>query len=69
MEQQLQRIQELLSYTCCVSFPTLIFVPVCGYTAQSHVLQVPCASTTVQTAKLRSHTGNTVLVSNTLQQQ
>lgn len=62
MEQQLQHIQELLSCTCSVSFPALIFVPVaCGYTAQSHVLQVLCAGTIVQTAKLRSHTGNSVL--------
>lgn len=61
MEQQLQHIEELLSCICSVSFPTLIFVPVvCGYTVQSHVLQVLCAGTMLQTAKLRSQTGNSV---------
>lgn len=61
MEQQLKDIRELLSCTCSVSFPTLIFVPlVCGYRAQSHVLQVLCAGTILQTAKFRSLTGNSV---------
>ncbi len=61
MEQQLQDISKLLSCTCSVSFPSLIFVPfVCGYRAQSHVLQVLCAGTILQRAKIRSQAGSSV---------
>lgn len=62
MEHELKNIEEVLSCTCSVSFPTLIFVPlVCGCRAQSHVLQVLCAGTILQTAKFRSQTGNSAL--------